>query len=114
MERPERIHIFPNTHYATPKEQLDRALSGIEAEFEERLKFFEKNNKFLEAQRLSQRTKYDLEMLRETGFVKGIENYSRHLDGRRPGQPPATLLDFFPKDLLIRSEERRVGKECGS
>ena len=108
LERPERIHIFPNTHYATPKEQLDRALSGIEAEFEERLKFFEKNNKFLEAQRLSQRTKYDLEMLRETGFVKGIENYSRHLDGRRPGQPPATLLDFFPKDLLIMIDESHM------
>lgn len=108
LERPERIHIFPNTHYATPKEQLGRALSGIEAEFEERLKFFEKNNKFLEAQRLSQRTKYDLEMLRETGFVKGIENYSRHLDGRRPGQPPATLLDFFPKDLLIMIDESHM------
>jgi excinuclease ABC subunit B len=108
LERPERIHIFPNTHYATPKEQLDRALSGIEAEFEERLKFFEKNNKFLEAQRLSQRTKYDLEMLRETGFVKGIENYSRHLDGRKPGQPPATLLDFFPKDLLIMIDESHM------
>ncbi len=108
LERPERIHIFPNTHYATPKEQLDCALSGIEAEFEERLKFFEKNNKFLEAQRLSQRTKYDLEMLRETGFVKGIENYSRHLDGRKPGQPPATLLDFFPKDLLIMIDESHM------
>ncbi len=108
LERPERIHIFPNTHYATPKEQLDRALSGIEVEFEERLKYFEKNNKFLEAQRLSQRTKYDLEMLRETGFVKGIENYSRHLDGRKPGQPPATLLDFFPKDLLIMIDESHM------
>lgn len=108
LERPDRIHIFPNTHYATPKDQLERALDGIEAEFEERLKYFEKNNKFLEAQRLSQRTKYDLEMLRETGFVKGIENYSRHLDGRKPGQPPATLLDFFPKDLLIMVDESHM------
>lgn len=108
LERPDRIHIFPNTHYATPRDQLDRALDGIEAEFEERLKYFEKNNKFLEAQRLSQRTKYDLEMLRETGFVKGIENYSRHLDGRKPGQPPATLLDFFPKDLLIMVDESHM------
>lgn len=108
LERPDRIHIFPNTHYATPKDQLDRALDGIEAEFEERLKYFEKNNKFLEAQRLSQRTKYDLEMLRETGFVKGIENYSRHLDGRKPGQPPATLLDFFPRDLLIMIDESHM------
>lgn len=108
LERPDRIHIFPNTHYATPKDQLDRALDSIEAEFEERLKYFEKNNKFLEAQRLSQRTKYDLEMLRETGFVKGIENYSRHLDGRKPGQPPATLLDFFPKDFLIMVDESHM------
>lgn len=108
LERPDRIHIFPNTHYATPKDQLERALDGIEVEFEERLKYFEKNNKFLEAQRLSQRTKYDLEMLRETGFVKGIENYSRHLDGRKPGQPPATLLDFFPKDLLIMVDESHM------
>lgn len=108
LERPDRIHIFPNTHYATPKDQLERALSGIEAEFEARLKYFEKHNKYLEAQRLSQRTKYDLEMLRETGFVKGIENYSRHLDGRRPGQPPATLLDFFPEDFLIMVDESHM------
>ena len=94
-EKPDRIHIFPNTHYATPKDQLEKALIGIEAEYKERLQYFEDNDKFLEAQRLSQRTKYDLEMLRETGFVKGIENYSRHLDGRRPGQPPATLLDSY-------------------
>ena len=107
-EKPERIHIFPNTHYATPKDQLERALTGIQAEFEERLKYFEEHDKFLEAQRLSQRTKYDLEMLRETGFVKGIENYSRHLDGRRPGQPPATLIDFFPKDFLLLVDESHM------
>lgn len=107
-EKPDRIHIFPNTHYATPKDQLEKALIGIEAEFKERLQYFEDNDKFLEAQRLSQRTKYDLEMLRETGFVKGIENYSRHLDGRRPGQPPATLLDFFPKDFLLLVDESHM------
>lgn len=107
-EKPDRIHIFPNTHYATPKDQLEQALIGIEAEFKERLQYFEDNDKFLEAQRLSQRTKYDLEMLRETGFVKGIENYSRHLDGRRPGQPPATLLDFFPKDFLLLVDESHM------
>lgn len=107
-EKPDRIHIFPNTHYATPKDQLERAITGIEAEFKERLKYFEKHDKFLEAQRLSQRTKYDLEMLRETGFVKGIENYSRHLDGRRPGQPPATLLDFFPDDFLLLVDESHM------
>lgn len=107
-EKPERIHIFPNTHYATPKDQIERAVQGIEHEFEERMKYFEKHDKFLEMQRLSQRTKYDIEMLRETGFVKGIENYSRHLDGRRPGQPPATLIDFFPEDFLILVDESHM------
>lgn len=108
LERPERIHIFPNTHYATPKDDLETALVKIEAEYKERLKYFEKHEKFLEAQRLSQRTKYDLEMLRETGFVKGIENYSRHLDGRRAGEPPATLLDFFPPDFLLLVDESHM------
>ncbi len=107
-ERPDHVHIFPNTHYATPKDQLEKALETIKAEYEERLAFFERHNKFLEAQRLSQRTKYDLEMLKETGFVKGIENYSRHLDGRQPGQPPATLLDFFPKDFLLIVDESHM------
>ena len=107
-EKPDRIHIFPNTHYATPKDQLDRALETIKAEFDERLAFFEKNQKFLEAQRLSQRVKYDLEMLESTGFVKGIENYSRHLDGRLPGQPPATLIDFFPDDFLLLVDESHM------
>ena len=107
-EKPDRLHIFPNTHYATPKDQLERALVTIKEEFDDRLAFFEKHQKFLEAQRLSQRTKYDLEMLKETGFVKGIENYSRHLDGRKPGQPPATLLDFFPKDFLLLVDESHM------
>ncbi len=107
-EKPERIHIFPNTHYATPKDQLERALDGIQVEFDQRLKYFEEHEKFLEAQRLSQRTKYDIEMLRETGFVKGIENYSRHLDGRKAGQPPATLIDFFPKDFLLLVDESHM------
>jgi len=107
-EKPEHIHIFPNTHYATPMDQLERALVTIRAEFDERLKYFEKHQKYLEAQRLSQRTKYDLEMLKETGFVKGIENYSRHLDGRRAGEPPATLLDFFPEDFLLMVDESHM------
>ena len=107
-EKPEHIHIFPNTHYATPKSQLEKALVTIRAEFEDRIKFFEKHQKYLEAQRLSQRTKYDLEMLESTGFVKGIENYSRHLDGRQPGQPPATLLDFFPDDYLLIVDESHM------
>ncbi|MBR2710115.1 excinuclease ABC subunit UvrB [Candidatus Saccharibacteria bacterium] len=107
-ERPESVHIFPNTHYATPKDQLERALKTIRAEFDERLLYFNKHEKYLEAERLSQRTKYDLEMLKETGFVKGIENYSRHLDGRKPGQPPATLLDFFPNDFLLMVDESHM------
>lgn len=107
-EKPDRVHIFPNTHYATPKDQLERALATIQTEFDERLKYFERHDKFLEAQRLSQRTKYDLEMLKETGFVKGIENYSRHLDGRKAGQPPATLIDFFPKDFLLLVDESHM------
>ena len=108
LEKPDRVHIFPNTHYATPKDQLETAIAGIEAEYKERLAYFEKHGKFLEAQRLSQRTKYDLEMLRETGFVKGIENYSRHLDGRKAGQPPATLVDFFPEDFLLLVDESHM------
>ncbi|MBO7664572.1 UvrB/UvrC motif-containing protein, partial [Candidatus Saccharibacteria bacterium] len=107
-EKPEKVHIFPNTHYATPTDQLERALETIRAEFEERLAYFKEHDKFLEAERLSQRTKYDLEMLKETGFVKGIENYSRHLDGRKPGQPPSTLLDFFPDDFLLIVDESHM------
>lgn len=105
---PDKIHIFPNTHYATPHEELERALKSIRAEFDERLAYFNEHEKFLEAQRLSQRTKYDLEMLEQTGFVKGIENYSRHLEGRKPGEPPHTLLDFFPKDFLLIVDESHM------
>ena len=107
-EKPDYIHIFPNTHYATPGDQLEKALVTIRAEYEDRLKYFEKQQKYLEAQRLSQRTKYDLEMLKETGFVKGIENYSRHLEGRKPGEPPATLIDFFPEDFLLIVDESHM------
>jgi len=108
VTRPEKVHIFPNTHYATPQEDLERALKSIRAEFDERLAYFNEHEKFLEAQRLSQRTKYDLEMLESTGFVKGIENYSRHLEGRKAGEPPHTLLDFFPKDFLLIVDESHM------
>ncbi len=107
-EKPDHVHIFPNTHYATPKAELNRALKAIEVEFKDRLEYFNRHDKLLEAQRLSQRTRYDLEMLAETGFVKGIENYSRHLDGRKPGEPPSTLLDFFPKDFLLIVDESHM------
>ena len=107
-ERPDHIHIFPNSHYSTPKDQLEQALETIRAEYEMRKEYFDRNAKYLEEQRLSQRIKYDLEMLKETGFVKGIENYSRHLDGRRAGEPPATLLDFFPDDWLLIVDESHM------
>ena len=107
-EKPDHIHIFPNTHYATPKEDLEKALKTIQIEYEERLDYFNRHEKYLEAQRLSQRTKYDLEMLKETGFVKGIENYSRHLEGRQAGEPPSTLLDFFPDGFLLIVDESHM------
>ncbi len=107
-EKPDHIHIFPNTHYATPADQLEKALDNIRAEFNERLAYFNEHQKFLEAQRLSQRTKYDLEMLESTGFVKGIENYSRHLEGRKAGEPPSTLIDFFPEDFLLIVDESHM------
>ena len=108
LAEPDEIGIFPNSHYATPKEDLDRALVKIRAEYEDRLKYFNNEHKYLEAQRLSQRVKYDLEMLEGVGFVKGIENYSRHIEGRAQGQPPATLLDYFPEDYLCIVDESHM------
>lgn len=105
---PRQISIFPNSHYATPKEMIMKAIEGIKKEFEDRLAWFERNNKFLEAQRLSQRTKYDLEMLEQTGFVKGIENYSRYLSNREQGEQPATLIDYFPDDWLLLVDESHM------
>jgi len=101
----EAITIYPGSHFLTPREKLERAIRSIEAELEERLEYFRKRGKLLEAQRLEQRTRYDLEMIRELGYCPGIENYSRHLDGRAPGEPPATLLDYFPKDFLLVIDE---------
>jgi excinuclease ABC subunit B len=105
LSEPEVITIFPSSHYVTPKQKLAVAIDNIKREFEERLDWFEKHDKLLEAQRLSQRTKYDIEMLEETGFVKGIENYSRYLTNREPGEQPATLLDYFPDDFLLLVDE---------
>ena len=102
------VFIFPNTHYATPKDALDLAIEKIKAEYEVRNKYFEDHKKYLESQRLTQRIKYDIEMLEQTGFVKGIENYSRHLDGRQAGEPPATLLDYFPEDFLLFVDESHM------
>jgi len=102
------IAIFPASHYATTREKMERAIRSIEQELEERLKYFREHDKLLEAQRLEQRTRYDLEMMREIGFCKGIENYSRHISGREPGSPPYTLLDYFPKDFLLVIDESHV------
>ena len=105
LAEPEMCTIFPSSHYVTPKQKLAVAVERIKQEFNERLDWFEKHDKLLEAQRLSQRTKYDIEMLEETGFVKGIENYSRYLTNREPGEQPATLLDYFPDDFLLLVDE---------
>lgn len=108
LGEPGEITIFPSSHYVTPKQKLERAIENIRKEFDERMDFFERNNKLLEAQRLAQRTKYDLEMLEQTGFVKGIENYSRYLTNREPGEQPATLLDYFPDDFLLFVDESHM------
>lgn len=108
VRKPHEVHIFPSSHYVTPKEKLSHALTGIKKEFEQRVQYFEKAGKFLEAQRLTQRTKYDIEMLEETGFVKGIENYSRYLTDREPGAQPATLIDYFPDDWLLLVDESHM------
>ena len=102
------IAIYPASHYIVPKEKMRSALLNIEDELQERLKFFRDNDKFLEAQRIEQRTRYDIEMLEEIGFCKGIENYSRVLSGREPGSSPFTLLDYFPKDFLMFIDESHV------
>lgn len=104
----DKLTIFPSSHYVTPREKLNAALDEIKQELAERLEFFRANNKLLEAQRLEQRTKFDLEMLEETGFVKGIENYSRYLTNRQPGEQPATLLDYFPDDYLMFIDESHM------
>ncbi|WP_313567766.1 excinuclease ABC subunit UvrB [Acetoanaerobium noterae] len=102
------VAIFPASHYVTSKEKLAKAIEKIEAELEERIEYFKERDMFLEAQRIEQRTKYDLEMLKEIGTCKGIENYSRHLSGRDEGERPFTLMDFFPDDFLIIIDESHV------
>lgn len=99
------VAIFPNSHWITPRDRLEPALQNIEREMEERIAFFLSEGKVLEAQRIEQRTRFDLEMLREFGYCHGIENYSRHLSGRAPGEPPYTLLDYFPEDFLLIVDE---------
>ena len=102
------VLIFPNSHYATSKDKMEKAIVTIDQELEERIKYFKENDKLIEAQRIEQRTNFDIEMMRETGFCQGIENYSRHISGRAPGSAPYTLLDYFPKDFLMLIDESHV------
>ena len=99
------VMIFPNSHYATTKDKMDRAVKTIEAELQERIEFFKNTNKLIEAQRIEERTNFDLEMMIETGFCQGIENYSRHISGRPAGSPPFTLFDYMPDDFLLLIDE---------
>ncbi len=108
LGRRNHVSIFPATHYATTEENVNRAVVSIRDELEGRLKYFEKENKLLEMQRLEQRTNYDLEMLQEMGYCNGIENYSRHINNLKPGSRPFTLLDYFPKDFLMIIDESHV------
>ncbi|MFR8974856.1 MAG: excinuclease ABC subunit UvrB, partial [Eubacteriales bacterium] len=102
------VAIYPASHYVTTKEKMEKAIGTIEAELAERVKYFKENDMLLEAQRIEQRTTYDIEMMREIGFCQGIENYSRHISGRAPGSAPFTLMDYFPKDFLLVIDESHV------
>ena len=102
------VAIYPASHYVTTKEKMERAISTIEEELEERVKYFKDNDQLLEAQRIEQRTSYDIEMMREIGFCQGIENYSRHISGRQPGSAPFTLIDYLPDDFLLVVDESHV------
>ena len=108
LSEPSEIIVFPATHYVAGDDRLRRAIRGIEDELQQQLAFFEGQGKPLEAQRLRMRTQYDLEMIQEMGYCNGIENYSMHIDGRQPGEPPFTLLDYFPKDFLLIIDESHV------
>ncbi len=106
--RLEQVHLFPNSHYVTPEATLEQAYQAIEVELEERIASFHSRDKLIEAQRIEERTRFDLEMMKELGYCHGIENYSRHLTGRQPGQPPPTLLEYFPRDFLIFIDESHL------
>lgn len=99
---------LPASHYVVPAEQIQRAAVAIEEELKERVEYFKSEDKLLEAQRISERTNFDIEMMKETGFCSGIENYSRHLSGLKPGQPPYTLLDYFGDDFLLIIDESHI------
>ena len=102
------VAIFPASHYVVPQEKINKACQEIEEELEERVRFFKGEDKLIEAQRIAERTNFDVEMLRETGFCSGIENYSRHLTNQLPGEPPQCLLDYFKDDFLIIVDESHI------
>ena len=108
VQKVPRFTIYPSSHYVTPRDTVLRAVEDIKVELRERLKFFHENGRLVEAQRLEERTRFDLEMLAQVGFCKGIENYSRHLSGTQPGEPPPTLIDYLPKDALMFLDESHV------
>ncbi len=109
LEKKDEVWIFPGTHYVTSRDGMEAALASIEQELKDRIAFLKQNDKKIEAYRLEKKTRYDMEMIRELGYCKGIENYSRHFDGRQVGQPPGVLLDFFPDDFLLFMDESHVG-----
>ena len=102
------VAIFPASHYVVSKENMERAIREIEEELEQQIRYFKGEDKLLEAQRISERTNFDIEMMRETGFCSGIENYSRHLTGQKAGEPPCTLIDYFPDDFLMIVDESHI------
>ena len=104
----EHVAVFPNSHYIVEKDKMDAAIAGIKEELEERIRYFKSEDKLIEAQRIEERTNFDIEMLQETGFCSGIENYSRHLTGLAPGMPPYTLIDYFPDEFLIIIDESHI------
>ncbi len=115
LGRLDKYAIYPGSHYVTPRQQLQKAIDAIRVELRERLDFYDREGRFLEKQRLAQRTQYDLEMMEQMGFVQGIENYSRHLSGRAPGDPPPTLIDYFPEDfLLVMDESHQTVPQVGA
>ncbi len=108
LQKLSKAAIFPASHYVSTKENLERAIEQIRLDLEERIRHFKEHNKLLEAQRIEQRTYYDIEMMEEMGFCQGIENYSRYLDGRKPGEPPFTLIDYFPEDFVLFVDESHI------
>src|SRR5690606_13041054 len=108
LQKVSRYTVYPSSHYVTPRSTTLRAIETIKTELADRITYYHEHHKLVEAQRIEQRTRFDLEMLNELGFCKGIENYSRHLSGRQPGDPPPTLIDYLPENALMIIDESHV------